>query len=124
MNLFQNLHSVFLGYTFLQQFLLHILAHKFPLDQHIVLAMPYEVFHLGLLLGNLCRGEILDERLSPVSTGGRNHGDQLVCRWLFGHERKLHGGSLPELILASTAYQLPHFQPDHVMELQAIEFVL
>jgi hypothetical protein len=47
--------------------------------------MPYEVFHLGLLLGNLCRGEILDERLSPVSTGGRNHGDQLVCRWLFGH---------------------------------------
>jgi hypothetical protein len=61
MDLFQNLHFMFLGHVFLQQFLLHILAYKFPLDQHIMLATPYETFHLGLILGNLCRGEIPDE---------------------------------------------------------------
>jgi hypothetical protein len=71
MDLFQNLHSV------LQQFLLRILAHKFPLDKHIMLVTPYEAFHLGLVLGNLYRGEIPDEWLSPVDAGGRNHSNQL-----------------------------------------------
>jgi hypothetical protein len=72
MDLFQNLHSVFLGHAFLQQFLLRILAHKFPLDQHIMLATPYEAFHLGLVLGDLCGGEISYEWLSLVSAGGQN----------------------------------------------------
>jgi hypothetical protein len=84
-DLFQNLHFVILGHAFLQQFLLRILAHKFLLDQHIMLAMSYEAFHLGLVLGNLCRGEILDEWLHPVSAGGQNHSDQLVYRRLFSH---------------------------------------
>jgi hypothetical protein len=70
MDLFQNLHALFLGYTFLQQFFLHVLAHKLPLDQHIMLATPYEAFHLGLVLGNLYRGEIHNEWFSPVSAGG------------------------------------------------------
>jgi hypothetical protein len=50
-----------------------------------MLATPYETFHLGLVLGSLCRGEIPDEWLSSVGVGGRNHSDQLVCRWLFSH---------------------------------------
>jgi hypothetical protein len=85
MDLFQNLNSMFLGHAFLQQLLLCILAHKFPLDQHIMLATSYEAFHLGLVLGNLCRGEIPNEWLSPIGAGGRNHSDQLVYRWLFSH---------------------------------------
>jgi hypothetical protein len=85
MDLFQNLHSMFLGHAFLQQFFLHILAHKLPLDQHIMLATLYEAFHLGLVLGNLYRGEIPDEWFSPVYVGGQNCSDQLVYRWLFGH---------------------------------------
>jgi hypothetical protein len=76
---------MFLGHAFLQQFLLRVLTHKFPLDQHIVLATPYETFHLGLVLGNLCRGEIPDEWLSPLGVNSQNHSDQLVCRWLFSH---------------------------------------
>jgi hypothetical protein len=66
-DLFQNLHFMFLGHVFLQQFLLRIIAHKFSLDQHIMLATSYEAFHLGLVLGNLCRGEIPDEWLSLQS---------------------------------------------------------
>jgi hypothetical protein len=85
MDLFQNLPSVFLGHAFLQQFFLRILAHKLPLDQHIMFPMPYEAFHLGLVLGNLCRGEIPNEWFSPVCADGWNHSDQLVCRWLFSH---------------------------------------
>jgi hypothetical protein len=50
-----------------------------------MLATSYEAFYLGLVLGNLCGGEIPDEWFSPVYAGGRNHSDQLVCRWLFGH---------------------------------------
>jgi hypothetical protein len=50
-----------------------------------MLASPYEAFHLGLVLGNLCRGEIPDEWLSLVGAGGQNHSDQLVYRWLFSH---------------------------------------
>jgi hypothetical protein len=50
-----------------------------------MLAMPYEAFHLGLVSGNLCGGEIPDERFSLVYAGGQNHSDQLVCSWLFGH---------------------------------------
>jgi hypothetical protein len=50
-----------------------------------MLAMLYEAFHLGLVLRNLCRGEIPDEWLSPVGAVGQNHSDQLVCRWLFSH---------------------------------------
>jgi hypothetical protein len=69
MDLFQNLRSLFLGHAFLQQFFLSVLAHKLPFDQHIMLAMPYEAFHLDLVLGNLYRGEILDERLSLVDVG-------------------------------------------------------
>jgi hypothetical protein len=48
-------------------------------------ATPYEAFHLGLVLGNLYKGEIPDEWLSPVGASGRNHSDQLVCRWLFSY---------------------------------------
>jgi hypothetical protein len=44
-----------------------------------MLATLYEVFHLGLVLENLYRGEIPDEWLSPVGAGGRNRSDQLVC---------------------------------------------
>jgi hypothetical protein len=61
MDIFQNLHSLFLGHIFLQQFFLRILTHKLPLNQHIMLATPFEAFHLGFVLGNLCRGEIPDE---------------------------------------------------------------
>jgi hypothetical protein len=50
-----------------------------------MLATPYEAFHLGFILRNLCRGKISDERFSLVCGGGQNRGDQLVCRWLFGH---------------------------------------
>jgi hypothetical protein len=50
-----------------------------------MLATSYEAFHLGLVLGNLYRGEIPDEWLSPISAGGRNHSDQLVYRRLFSH---------------------------------------
>jgi hypothetical protein len=75
MDLFQNFQSVFLGHTFLQQLLLRILAHKFPLDQHIMLATPYEAFHLGLVLGNLYGGEIPNEWFSLVYVGGQNHSD-------------------------------------------------
>jgi hypothetical protein len=50
-----------------------------------MLAMPYEAFHLGFVLRNLCRGKIPDERFSPVCGGGRNRSDQLVCGWLFSH---------------------------------------
>jgi hypothetical protein len=50
-----------------------------------MLATPYELFHLGLVLGNLCRGEIPDEWLSPVSVGGWNRSDQLVYRQLFSY---------------------------------------
>jgi hypothetical protein len=85
MDLFQNLRSLFLGHAFLQQFFLRVLAHKLPFDQYIMLATPYEAFHLGLVLGNLYRGEILDERLSPVGAGAWNHSDQLVCRQLFSY---------------------------------------
>jgi hypothetical protein len=56
--------------AFSQQFFLRVLAHKLPLDQHIMLATPYEAFHLSLVMGNLCRGEIPDEWLSPVGAGG------------------------------------------------------
>jgi hypothetical protein len=69
----------------LQQFFLHVFAHKLPFDQYIMLATLYEAFHLGLVLGNPCRGEIPNELLSLVDAGGQNHGDQLVHRWLFGH---------------------------------------
>jgi hypothetical protein len=85
MDLFQNLHSVFLGHAFLHQFFLRVFAHKHPLNQHIMLAMLYEVFHLGLVLGNLCRGKIPNELLSLVGAGGRNHSDQLVYRRQFNH---------------------------------------
>jgi hypothetical protein len=48
----------------------------------------------------------------------------VVCKWLFSHmllffldgwlnkvmNKNFMGGSLPGLILASTAYQLPHYQ--------------
>jgi hypothetical protein len=85
MDLLQNLHALFLGHTFLQQFFLRVLAHKLPLDQHIMLAMPYETFHLGLVMGNLCRSEIPDEWLSLVGAGGQNCSDQLVYRWLFSY---------------------------------------
>jgi hypothetical protein len=70
---------------FYKKFFLRVLAHKLPLDQHIILAMPYEVFHLSLVLGNYCRGEISDEWLSPAGAGGQNHNDQLVCRRLFSY---------------------------------------
>jgi hypothetical protein len=60
-------------------------VHKVPLDQHIMLATPYEAFYLGFVLRNLCRGKIPDERFSPVYGSGHNRSDQLVCRWLFGH---------------------------------------
>jgi hypothetical protein len=50
-----------------------------------MLATPYEAFHLGLVLGNLYRGEIPDEWLSPVGVSGRNHSDQLVYRRLLGY---------------------------------------
>jgi hypothetical protein len=50
-----------------------------------MLATQYEAFHLGLVLGNLCRGEIPDEWLSPVGAGGQNHSNQLVCKRLFSH---------------------------------------
>jgi hypothetical protein len=50
-----------------------------------MLATPYEAFHLGFVLRNLCRGKIPDERFSPVCGGGRNYSDQLVYRRLFGH---------------------------------------
>jgi hypothetical protein len=84
-DLFQNLQSVFLGHAFFQYFFFHIFAHKVPPDQHIMLAMPYETFHLAFILRNLYRGEIPDERFSPVYAGGQNRSDQLVCRWLFSH---------------------------------------
>jgi hypothetical protein len=80
MDLFQNLDSMFLGHAFLQQFLFRILAHKVPLDQHIVLATPYEAFHLGFVMRNLYRGKIPDERFSLVCSSGQNHSDHLVCR--------------------------------------------
>jgi hypothetical protein len=51
-----------------------------------MLATSYAAFHLSLLLGNLCRGEIPNELLSPVDAGGQNCGDQLVCRRLFNHK--------------------------------------
>jgi hypothetical protein len=57
--------------------------HKLPLNQHIMLATTYEAFHLGLVLGNLCRGEIPDEWLSLVSAHGQNHSNQQVCKRLF-----------------------------------------
>jgi hypothetical protein len=69
----------------LQQFFLRVLAHKLPLDQHIMLATSYETFHLGLVMGNLCRGEVPDEWRSPVGAGGRNCSDQLVSKWLFSY---------------------------------------
>jgi hypothetical protein len=50
-----------------------------------MLVTSYEAFHLGLILGNLYRGEIPDEWLSPVDVGVQNHGNQLVCRRQFSH---------------------------------------
>jgi hypothetical protein len=49
-----------------------------------MLATSYEAFHLGLVLGNLCRGKIPDEWLSLVGAS-QNHSNQLICRWLFSH---------------------------------------
>jgi hypothetical protein len=43
------------------------------------------VFHLDLILGNLCRGEIPDEWLSLVGVGGQNRNNQLVYRLLFSY---------------------------------------
>jgi hypothetical protein len=40
-----------------------------------MLATPYEAFHLGLVLRNLYKGEIPDERFSSVYAGGQNHSD-------------------------------------------------
>jgi hypothetical protein len=85
MDLLQNLHALFLEHVFLQQFFLRVLAHKLPLDQHIMLSTPHEMFHLSLIMGNLCRGEIPNEWLSLVGAGGWNCSDQLVCRWLFSY---------------------------------------
>jgi hypothetical protein len=79
MDLLQNLHALFLGHAFLQQFVLHVLAHKLPLNQHIMLATSYETFHLGLVMGNLGRGEVPDKWLSLVDSGGWNCSDQLDC---------------------------------------------
>jgi hypothetical protein len=50
-----------------------------------MLATSYEAFYLSLVLGNLCKGEIFDEWLSPIGAGGWNHSDQLVYRRLFSH---------------------------------------
>jgi hypothetical protein len=50
-----------------------------------MLATLYEVFHLGLISGNLCRGQIPDEWLSLVGAGGQNHSDQLVYRRVLSH---------------------------------------
>jgi hypothetical protein len=58
---------------------------KLPLDEYIVLATPDKVLHLNFVMGNVCRHEIPYERLSPITTAGRNRGDQLVCEQLFSH---------------------------------------
>jgi hypothetical protein len=64
-----------------------------------MLATPYEAFHLGLALGNLCRGEIPNEWLSPVGAGGQNRSNQLVCRWLFIHRLLFfHNGQVDKVM--------------------------
>jgi hypothetical protein len=57
-----------------------------------MLVTSYESFHLGFILRNIYRGKISDEWFSPVYGGGRNHGDQLVCRQLFDHQLLLFLG--------------------------------
>jgi TfoX/Sxy family transcriptional regulator of competence genes len=113
-------------------------VHKLPFDQYIMLVMSYEVFHLGLVLGNLYRGEIPNELLSLVDASGWNHGDQVVYRWLFGHMLLFfHDGRLNKVMnensMGITARVDPSFDilsaaslsaQNHVMKLQAIEFIL
>jgi hypothetical protein len=84
MDLLQNLHP-FLRDALLKQFLLHVLMHKHPLDEYIVLAMLDKVLHLNFVMGNICIHEIPYEWLSPVATASRNHGDQLFREWLFSY---------------------------------------
>jgi hypothetical protein len=85
-------------------------VHRLPLDQYIMLATPFEAFHLSLVLENLYRGEIPDEWPSPVGASGQNHSDQLVCRWLFSYrllffldgwrEKVLNENSMGDLYLS------------------------